>query len=156
VYPSGCISEQANAKDRCTNSKHKAFLDYGGRGIQFKFASPVAMALWVQENLGLHPELHLDRIDNDGHYEPGNLRYLNSSQSQSNTRKRRLNAAMHAFRQRHPAIKYADSTLRYLLGCRMTDEEIIARFHRKSNKPKGVFGTFSMPDPVIVSLRKDY
>jgi hypothetical protein len=144
------------AKDRCTNSRNKAFSDYGGRGIQFKFANPVAMALWVQENLGLHPELELDRIDNDGHYEPGNLRYLNSFQNQSNTRRRRLNATMHAFRQRHPEIKYADSTLRYLLGRRMTDEEIIARFHRKSNKPKGVFGTYSMPDPVIASLCKDY
>jgi hypothetical protein len=74
--PKWLVSRASNAKDRCTNPRNRSFGDYGGRGIEFRFESPLAMAVWVQENLGLRPDLQLDRIDNDRHYEPVNLRYV--------------------------------------------------------------------------------
>src|ERR1700733_5483421 len=52
------------AKDRCTNINSKHYQDYGGRGIEFKFQSPIYMAIWIMENLGLEKELHIDRINN--------------------------------------------------------------------------------------------
>lgn len=63
-------------KDRCSNPRSHAYPDYGGRGI-------VVCADWVAsfENffayLGKRPSrLHtLDRINNDGNYEPGNVRW---------------------------------------------------------------------------------
>jgi hypothetical protein len=75
------------AKQRCTNPKDKAFERYGARGIAFAFESPTAMAVWVQENLGLHRDMELDRINNDGPYGPGNLRYATSADQKKNMRR---------------------------------------------------------------------
>lgn len=152
--PRWLLMRAVSAKQRCTNPKDSAWDRYGGRGIRFDFPSPVAMAVWVQENLGLRKDLELDRIDNDGHYAPGNLRYRTRSQNQSNTRRPRVNAAMHAFRLTHPHVRYADVTLKKLLQSGLTWQAIIDRHAAKSNKPKGVYGTSSVPDPAIASLRK--
>lgn len=152
--PRWLLMRATSAKQRCSNPKDRAWERYGARGIRFNFGTPLAMAVWVQENLGLRKDLELDRIDNDGHYEPGNLRYRTRSQNQSNTRKTRTNAAMHAFRLAHPHIRYADETLKKLLRSGMTWQAVIDRYAAKSNKPKGVYGTSSTPDPDIASLRK--
>jgi hypothetical protein len=51
---------------------------YGGRGITMYAPwvnDSTAFINWVESNLGPRPQGHtLDRIDNDGNYEPGNLR----------------------------------------------------------------------------------
>lgn len=64
----------SHAKSRCTNSNEDAFPHYGGRGIEFRFNS---FEEFFSE-LGPKPEpkhkYSVDRIDNDGHYEPGNVR----------------------------------------------------------------------------------
>jgi hypothetical protein len=91
--PKWLVRRASNAKDRCTNPRNRRFSDYGGRGIEFRFESPTAMAVWVQENLGLRPDWQLDRIDNDGHYEAGNLRYVTASENQRNSRRQKRNAA---------------------------------------------------------------
>lgn len=113
------------------------------------------MAIWVQEHLGLQRSLELDRIDNNGHYEPGNLRWATGAQNMANGRKQRVSAEFHDFRMRHPEVRYADATLRRLLLNGMTTAQIIARWHTPSSKPKGVYGTFSTADPVIASRLKD-
>jgi hypothetical protein len=144
-------------RDRCTNPNHSTFAHYGGRGIEFRFESPGAAALWIVENLGLpeHPKaVELDRIDNDGHYEPGNLRWVARKVNVAN-RRNSISPMFHAFRKKHPEIRYADRTLRRLLCEGLTFEEIIERYHRPSDKPKGKYGTFSTADPVIASLHKD-
>ena len=63
----------ANAKQRCTNLKHPLFKGYGARGILFKFND--FKEFW--EHIGPMPwvGLELDRIDNEGHYEAGNVRW---------------------------------------------------------------------------------
>lgn len=144
-------------EQRCINSRDPAFKNYGGRGIEFRFSSVSEGALWVKQHLGVPKDrsLHLDRIENDGHYEPGNIRWSTSSQNNSHVRKPRCNAALHRFRQDHPEIRYADSTLRKFFSKQMTFEQIIERFYIPSNKPKGKYGTFLTPDPFIVSLHKD-
>jgi hypothetical protein len=112
--------------------------------------------LWIKENLGIHKDMELDRIDNDGHYEAGNLRWSTRRQNGSHTRKRPLAQAMHRFRQLYPDVRYADSTLTRLIGLGMAFEEIEDRFHNlPSTKPKGKYGTFSTPDHFIASLHKD-
>ena len=115
------------------------------------------MAKWVMDNLGLHKDLSLDRIDNDGPYAAGNLRYATQQMQVNNESKPRVTAELHAFRIAHPEVKYADATLRDLIGKRrLSWKEIVERFNRPSNKPKGVYGTFLTPDPAIASLSKGF
>jgi hypothetical protein len=71
---------------RCNNPKDKGHHNYGSRGIKFNFDTILNGALWVMDNLGLHRHLELDRIDNNGHYEPGNLRYATRTTQQKNRR----------------------------------------------------------------------
>lgn len=77
---------------RCTNPSNKDYSNYGGRGIlvhpPWKQSLPL-FRQWMNENLGNRPSLShtLDRIDNDGHYEPGNLRWATKSQQNTNQRK---------------------------------------------------------------------
>lgn len=144
--------------DRCTNPNHSAFEHYGARGVEFRFTSPAEAARWIRDNLGIPSmpkTVEIDRVDNDGHYAPGNIRWANRAVQLAN-RRRAITPAVHRFRQEHPDVRYADSTLKRLLGDGMTFEEIRHRFyHLPSTKPKGKYGTFSTPDPVIASLHTD-
>jgi hypothetical protein len=75
-----------NAKQRCTNPNYDRWADWGGRGIEFRFAS---FEEFFAE-LGEKPEpkhlYSIDRIDNDGHYEPGNVRWATATQQRLNQR----------------------------------------------------------------------
>src|SRR5882724_9607810 len=53
------------------------------------------MAGWIIGNLGPKPlkDYSLDRIDNNGHYEPGNLRWSNKSDQRRNVRPNVTNAS---------------------------------------------------------------
>ena len=77
-----------DAKGRCTTKTHKQWVNYGGRGIEFRFPSVTEAGLWVLANLGERPspQFELDRIDNDSHCEPGNLRWATRRQQMCNTR----------------------------------------------------------------------
>lgn len=140
-------------QQRCQNPNNPCYLHYGGRGIQFNFSSINSAARWVVENLGLpsSQSMQLDRINNDGHYEPGNLRWVTAAGNANNRRVTRQGKRERtiAFRANHPEIKYADSTLYRLMDV-LTDEQIIERFHQPSCKPKGRYGTYS-----IAGLYKD-
>jgi hypothetical protein len=72
-----------DALRRCTNPNVDNYKDYGGRGIKFLFTS---FEQFFAE-IGPRPEgMTLDRIDNDGNYEPGNVRWATRSQQRQNQR----------------------------------------------------------------------
>ena len=71
------------AKSRCTNKNVPQFKDYGGRGIEFKFTSFEEFL----EELGTRPLGYtLDRINNNGHYEKGNVRWATRKLQANNKR----------------------------------------------------------------------
>ena len=153
------------AHNRCVNPRYRQYSNYGGRGITFDFPSVPEAIRWVLDNLALPEEpdrkIEIDRIDNDKGYAPGNLRFAPRSTNQINRRITRSSEvkgirapnveAIHLFRKMYPEVKYADATLKRLMY-HFTDAEIADRFFNlPSCKPKGVYGTFSTPDPSIVS-----
>jgi len=78
-------------KARCYRPKNRCFKDYGGRGIE-------VCDRWLRsfqtflDDIGIAPsrELSIDRIDVDGNYEPGNVRWATPSQQRRNRRDRVL------------------------------------------------------------------
>lgn len=78
---------------RCHNPRAHNYQWYGARGISVYEPwrnDAGAFIDWIERNLGPRPEgKSLDRIDNDGNYEPGNLRWATPSEQRRNSRRRR-------------------------------------------------------------------
>jgi len=84
-----------SARLRCRNADSKSYPGYGGRGIEYRMPEDMGEAVRVLvECIGLRPsDAHsLDRVDNDGHYEPTNLRWATRSQQQRNKRRKAAHA----------------------------------------------------------------
>lgn len=77
-------------KQRCFNKNSKSYHRYGGRGITL-FKSWIkdykAFEKYLLDNLGNKPTANhqLDRKNNDGNYEPGNLRWSTPKENCNNT-----------------------------------------------------------------------
>lgn len=77
-------------KNRCYNKNHKDFQNWGARGI-------IVCDRWLSsfenfiEDMGMKPtpKHSIDRIDNDGNYEPGNCRWATAKEQRANQRTRR-------------------------------------------------------------------
>ena len=78
---------------RCHRPKTKQYKDYGGRGIYVcdEWRGRGGFVQFI-DHIGRRPspELTLGRIDNDGHYEPGNVRWETRVEQMSNCRRTRF------------------------------------------------------------------
>ncbi len=74
-----------NMKTRCTNPKYKGFHRYGGRGIKVCFKTASDFVDYATNVLKIDPRgLQCDRIDNDGDYEKGNIRFVTAKVNSDN------------------------------------------------------------------------
>lgn len=73
---------------RCENKEHPSYKDYGGRGISVckEWHSIETFVNWSKEN-GHKEGLELDRINNNGNYEPTNCRFTTRKKQTRNTRR---------------------------------------------------------------------
>ena len=78
-------------KARCVDSNSHKYHAYGGRGIAICdewLNSFQSFYDWAMAN-GYREDLSIDRIDNDGNYEPSNCRWATSKEQANNTRANR-------------------------------------------------------------------
>jgi hypothetical protein len=76
---------------RCEDPADRAYHNYGGRGIAVCPEwrdDPAVFVAYLRDTLGPCPDGHsLDRIDNDGDYEPGNVRWVDAVTQRHNQRR---------------------------------------------------------------------
>ena len=70
---------------RCTNSNCTVYSRYGGRGIEVCKEWRNSFSLFIKD-VGLKPssDLTLERINNDGNYEPGNVEWATRKKQRRN------------------------------------------------------------------------
>jgi hypothetical protein len=109
---------------RCYSSSYATYLYYGGRGIKVCGSwrySFVRFRKWAVSN-GYEPDLSLDRIDNNGNYEPTNCRWVPKRQQMWN---RRNTPLIEAFGETKSIPEWAEDA-----RCIVSYETLRARFKR--------------------------
>lgn len=72
-------------KQRCNNLNNSDYKYYGGKGIKCLFKSSDEFVNYIFNILKTNPQgLTIDRIDNNGHYEPGNIRFITQAENNKN------------------------------------------------------------------------
>lgn len=87
----GEYSSWANMKQRCLNPDNPRYYQYGGRGIRICKRWQNSFSNFLQD-LGPkpHPKYTIERIDNDGNYEPSNCKWDTKENQNKNSRKCRF------------------------------------------------------------------
>jgi len=121
---------------RCYYPKQNRYERYGGRGIQvcIEWHEYDAFRAWAISH-GYGKWLSLDRIDNDGHYEPSNCRWIPVAQQQWNSSRTihlTLNGVTKPLPQWSDELGVSRELLRTRRSQGWTDEQILTL-------PKGAF-----------------
>lgn len=145
---------------RCRNKNDRNYRNYGGRGIKCLFSSKKAL---FSHLLSMHSAedwkgYEIDRIDNNGHYAPENLRRATQAQNRQNRRRTQWVSydgqqvvqghLWHLVKTDFPDFDFGPSKVRALLEQGL-DANDIPHYLRVGLRRSM---TSRMPDPAIVSL----
>lgn len=149
----GCWS---GMRTRCTNRRSKSWARYGGRGIRVCERWGSFENFLVDMGPKPTPQHSIDRIDNEGHYEPGNCRWSLGKEQRDN---RRVSRWLEARGQRHTVTDWSEltgvsrSAIRARLGLGWSVEraifEPVSESHQQRGKPKKL----ACADVVAIRLR---
>jgi len=117
--------------DRCQNPSNASYHNYGGRGISVCQWWTKSFDSFLRD-VGRRPSKNhsIDRINNNGNYEPGNCRWATRTEQ---SRNRRTNRLVTAFGETLPAISWAEryglrpTTLINRLNSGMSPEDAIRK-----------------------------
>lgn len=80
-----------NMRQRCNNPKHTAYKWYGGRGIKICEQWSDFAAFLKDVGNKPTPKHTLDRVDNNGNYEPSNVKWSTQQEQLRNQKLRKSN-----------------------------------------------------------------
>jgi hypothetical protein len=111
------------------NPRHYSWADYGGRGIKICPAWRHFTTFLKDVGMKPAPHLTLDRINNDGDYEPSNVRWVDMTVQNNNRRIRQLDHPKHVYpSQGGYVVKFTRNRVKIYGGWWKTIEEaVIAR-----------------------------
>lgn len=104
-----------NMKQRCDNINHKSYKDYGDRGITVcpEWAeSYIVFRDWALSN-NYSEGLQINRIKNEGNYEPNNCNFVTPKENSNNRRSNKIKSLEIAneIRYLHSTVKYTQKEL---------------------------------------------
>lgn len=146
---------------RCKNPRDRNYPNYGGRGIEVRFESRPEFILWMEENLPHenYRGVEIDRTDNNGHYEPGNLRLVTPRENLCNTRRNRhviyrgqsvlQTHFWHVVKHDIPNFSYSREWTTKLLAMDLSPDEVIRRSRNWQTK------VIEFPSPEIVRIYRE-
>lgn len=121
---------------RCENTNHQAYGNYGGRGIKVcpEWHDMKTFGEWALNN-GYQQGLSIDRIDNDGNYEPSNCRWVDRK-TQSNNKSTNIvleyNGKTQTLQQWSEETGISVDRLYYRYHAGKTAEEILKKYDVKN------------------------
>lgn len=133
-------------KNRCYCKSDINYRNYGGRGISVCrewLDDPSKFVLWASTN-GWQKGLKTDRIDNDGNYEPGNIRFVTNKENCNNTRKNRT------FNLNGTKLKWEE--IEWM--CRVTKNSFMHRIYRGWNTMDALILSPQAPNSLISRYRR--
>lgn len=115
----------AGVKKRCLNSKNKNYKDYGGRGVKICERWSISFLDFLAD-VGPRPspKHSIERIDVNGNYEPGNVKWIPVEEQQLNKRNTHL-------------VHYQGKSMPLSVFCRLPNSSGISPYTVKSRIAKG-------------------